>query len=67
MQLEIRTGRKWSAAEATQEAESSLRIKEIMGVTQTGRAGLGSTTHQFFSKVSLKEKKKYGDRRNKRV
>ena len=38
---EIKSGMKWSAVKATQEAECSLRIKDIIGVTQTNRAGLG--------------------------
>ena len=44
VQPEVRTGSKWSAAKAVQEA--SLQIKEVIGATQTGRAGLGSTPHR---------------------
>ena len=33
-----------------QEAEASLQIKEVIGATQTGRAGLGSTPHRWFSR-----------------
>ena len=54
VQPEVRTGVKWSAAKAVQEAESSLKIKEVIGATQTGRAGLGSTPHQWFSKEDNK-------------
>ena len=50
VQPEVRTGTKWSAAKAVQEAEASLQIKEVNGVTQTGRAGLGSTPHRWFSR-----------------
>ena len=48
-----RTGTKWSAAKAVQETEASLQIKEVIGPPPpppgTGRAGLGSTPHQWFS------------------
>ena len=49
VQPEVRTGTKWSAAKAVEEAEASLQIKEVIGATQTGRAGLGSTPHRWFS------------------
>ena len=56
---EIRTGTKWSASTAVQEAECSLKIKDIMGITQTGRAGLGFTTpsHQWFSNANPKTRR----------
>ena len=50
VQPEVRTGTKWSAAKALQEAEASLQIKEVIGATQTGTAGLGSTPHRWFSR-----------------
>ena len=50
VQPEVRTGTKWSAAKVVQEAEASLQIKEVIGATQTGRAGLGSTPHLWFSR-----------------
>ena len=37
---EIKSGMKWLAGEAAEEAECSLRIKDNIGVTQTNRAGL---------------------------
>ena len=49
VQPEVRTGTKWSAAKAVQEAEASLQIEEVIGATQTGRAGLASTLHRWFS------------------
>ena len=49
VQPEVRTGTKWSAAKSVQEAEASLQIKEVIGAAQTGRAGLGSNPHQWFS------------------
>ena len=37
----VKTGRKWSAQAAVQDAESRLRHKELVGVVAQGRAGLG--------------------------
>ena len=54
---EIKSGTKWSAVKTAQEAECSLRIKDIIGVTQTNRAGLGSTSKKVFSKVDPKGKR----------
>ena len=48
---EIKSGMKWSAVKITQEAECSLRIKDIIGVIQTNRIGLGNTSIKVFSKV----------------
>ncbi|XP_060062635.1 uncharacterized protein LOC132543183 [Ylistrum balloti] len=41
--IETRTGRKWSASIAVQEAESRLRHSDIVGTTCIGKQGLGST------------------------
>ena len=54
---EIKSGTKWSAVKTVQEAECSLRIKDIIGITQTNRAGLGSTNKRVFSKVGPKGKR----------
>ena len=54
---EIKSGMKYSAVKAAQEAECSLRIKDIIGVTQTNRAGLDSTCNKVFSKAGPKEKR----------
>ena len=54
---EIKSGTKWSAVKTAQEAECSLRIKDIIGVTQTNRSGLGSTSKEVFSKVDPKGKR----------
>ena len=40
--VEVRTGRKWSAAKAVDEAESRLRHKDIVGAVCIGRQGLGT-------------------------
>ena len=54
---EIKSGMKWSAVKTAQEAECSLRIKDIIGVTQTNRAGLGSTSKKVFFKMDPKGKR----------
>ena len=53
---EIKSDSKWSALMADQVAECCLRIKDIIGVTQTNRAGLDSTSNKVFSKVGQKGK-----------
>ena len=54
---EIKSGTKWSAVKTAQEAKCSLRIKDILGVTQTNRAGLGSTSKKVFFKMDPKGKR----------
>ncbi|KAL6473069.1 hypothetical protein MHYP_G00192570 [Metynnis hypsauchen] len=54
----VRTGRKWRAEEAVDQAISRLMHKEVVGRTQSGRAGLGwGTATKFWSKASKKERK----------
>ncbi|XP_053332775.1 uncharacterized protein LOC128506382 [Clarias gariepinus] len=40
--IQVRTGRKWRAEEAVQEAEARLRQRSLVGAVSKGRAGLGS-------------------------
>ena len=54
---EIKSGTKWSAIKTAQEAECSLRIKDIIGVTHTNRAGLGRTSKKVFFKIDPKGKR----------
>ena len=42
--IETRTGRKWSASQAVEQAESRLRHRDIVGTTCENRQGLGSGT-----------------------
>jgi len=42
--IKLRSGRKWSAAEAAESARSRLRHKDIVGVVAQGRLGLGAGT-----------------------
>ncbi|KAL6468407.1 hypothetical protein MHYP_G00240840 [Metynnis hypsauchen] len=54
----VRTGCKWRAEEAVDQAISRLMHKEVVGRTQSGRAGLGwGTATKFWSKASKKERK----------
>ena len=53
-QPKVKSGRKWTASAAIQDAESSLQIKEVIGAVQTGRAGLGQTPHRWYSKQDPK-------------
>jgi hypothetical protein len=56
--IEVRTGRKWSAKRAVTEAESSLKHKDIVGITTTGREGIGVRQHQSWKRADSKEKRK---------
>lgn len=54
----IVTGRKWRAKEEVQKAIGRLQHQEVVGVVQTGRAGLGwSDPPILWSKASRKERK----------
>ena len=52
-----KTGRKWKVVKAVVEAKECLKIKEVIGQTQTDRKGLGSSTAKWWSKAEGKEKK----------
>ena len=54
---QLKTGRKWKVQEAMDSAKDSLRIKEIIGHTQTNRQGLGSTKTEWWSKAKGKAKR----------
>ena len=56
-QPEVRSGRKWTASSAVEEAESRLKHKEMVGATQTGRQGLGWTTHKWWYSSTDKERR----------
>ena len=57
VQPTIKTGRKWKIVEAVDEAKECLKIKEVIGQTQTDRKGLGSSTAKLWSKAEGKEKR----------
>ncbi len=55
------TGRKWRAKEEVQKVMGRLQRKQIVGMVQTGRAGLGgSESPILWSKASRKERKDLG-------
>ncbi len=54
----VRTGRKWKAAEAVQQAETRLKHKASLGTVAQGRAGLGSLRATRYDSASGKERQK---------
>jgi hypothetical protein len=56
-QPEIKAGTKWSAKAAVENAEASLQIKEIIGVTQTGRSSLVRALHRWLSYQGPKDRR----------
>ncbi|GFO05118.1 reverse transcriptase [Plakobranchus ocellatus] len=57
VKLSLKTGRKRKVTEAVDEAKECLKMKEIIGQTQTDRRGLGSNTAKWWSKTEGKEKR----------
>ena len=57
-QPDVKTGRKWSAEKAVEEAESRLKHKEMVGAVQVGRQGLGWTRHTWWSSANDSERRK---------
>ncbi|KAL7871866.1 hypothetical protein SRHO_G00068490 [Serrasalmus rhombeus] len=55
--IEVRTGRRWRAAEAVDVAESRIWHKALVGVVTPGRAGLGSGTTCRYNKVQGKDRR----------
>ena len=55
----LKTGRKWKVSEACEEAAESAKLKELVGITQNGRHGLGygNEERQWWSRASGKEKR----------
>ncbi len=54
----VRTGRKWRAAEAVQQAKTRLKHKAILGTVAQGRAGLGSLRATRYNSASGKERQR---------
>ncbi|XP_059199347.1 uncharacterized protein LOC131979398 [Centropristis striata] len=54
----VRTGRKWRAVDAVQQAESRLKHKAILGTVAQGRAGLGSQPATRFDRASGRERQR---------
>ncbi|GFN74244.1 reverse transcriptase [Plakobranchus ocellatus] len=57
VQPSLKTGRKWKVSEAVDEAKECLRMKEVIGQTQTDRRGLGSTTAKCDQKQKARKKR----------
>ena len=57
VQPTIKTGRKWKVVEAAGEAKECLKIKEVVGQSQTDCQGLGSSTAKWWSKTEGKLKR----------
>ena len=57
IQPDVKSGRKWTASVAVVVAELRLKHKEMVGVTQVGRKGLGLTTLKWWSSSSEKERR----------
>ncbi|XP_056097411.1 uncharacterized protein LOC130076370 [Rhinichthys klamathensis goyatoka] len=55
--IEVRTGRKWRAAVAVDDAESRLRQRVLVGSVAHGRAGLGSRRTPRYDKAEGKERR----------
>ena len=51
-QPEISSGKKWEVANGVEEAESRLRLKEVVGAVQQDRCGIGWKEHRWWSKES---------------
>lgn len=54
--IKTRSGRKWSANTAIQQAESTLQMKDVIGNICAGRQGLGAVHFQQWSNSTVKEK-----------
>ena len=52
----IITGRKWNAKHVVETAESSLKMKEVIGSVATGRDGFGLHPQKWWSKETTKNK-----------
>ena len=57
-QPSVITGRKWKANIAVENAESALRMKEIIGTVANGKAGLGLHPQRWWSKESTANRRK---------
>ncbi|XP_052240804.1 uncharacterized protein LOC127851227 [Dreissena polymorpha] len=55
--IEVRTGRRWSASNAVEQAESRLRHQDIVGTSCQGRQGLGLNTRQPWSSATTVQRR----------
>ena len=54
----VKSGRKWKASQAVDQAIETAKLKEVIGATQTGKQGFGYGKEKrvWWSKASDKEK-----------
>ncbi|GFS13708.1 reverse transcriptase [Elysia marginata] len=57
VQPSIKTDREWNVTEAIDEAKECLRMKEVIGQTQTDRKGLGSSLVKWWPKTEGKKER----------
>ncbi len=55
--IEVKTGRRWSASNAVEQAESRLRHQDIVGTSCQGRQGLGLNTRQPWSSATTVQRR----------
>jgi hypothetical protein len=55
--VKTRAGRKWEAERSVAEAESMLKLRDVIGNPCVGRQGLGTTQFQHWSSAKKAEKK----------
>ena len=55
--IKVRTGRKWTAEAAVEQAESRLRHKDIVGTVAMGRLGIGNLERPNWEKASTRERR----------
>ena len=55
--IEVRTGRRWSAAQAVDQAESRLKHQDIVGTKCMGKQGLGMNTRQPWSSATTVQRR----------
>ena len=53
----VKTGRKWRAEAAVEQAESRIRHRVLVGTVARGRAGLGTIASPRFDKARGKERR----------
>ena len=52
----LKTGRKWKAKNTIISAQENLAFKEVIGLTQTGRQGLGVNEKKWWSQANGKDR-----------
>lgn len=55
--IEVRMGRHWSASSAVEKAESRLKHQDIVGISCSGRQGLGNNTRPLWNSATTGERR----------